>query len=203
MGMTSSEEYVRTSRQVIFRIQKAVNKALVDGSGEPFFEDESIAKLCEYAASNGANPNRIKKRHSVLVYGLAEGSPCLGGVYPTLQVFQEDLDALDIVDGPDFDLMEKAAAHAKKEADETLHETKYFVTISRRTALRRLHMAGCFVRPDRCCEVVHMNEVLPESFDAICQACKKRMMSECGKEPQDLGTSTASSSSTASVTSGD
>jgi hypothetical protein len=83
------------------------------------------------------------------------------------------------------------------------HLGKYFITISRRTALRRLHMAGCFVKPDRCCEVSFMDEVLQDSFDAICQACKKRMMAECGKDPPEMSTSTASSSSTASVLSAD
>jgi hypothetical protein len=58
MGMVSSEDYVRTSRQVIYKIQKAVNKSLVDGSGGPFHEDESINRLCEFAATTGANPNR-------------------------------------------------------------------------------------------------------------------------------------------------
>ena len=92
MGMVSSEEYVRTSRQVIYKIQKAVNKSLVDGSGGPFHEDESINRLCKFAAATGANPNRAKKRHSVLVYGLNEGSPCLGGLFPTLQVLPDDWD---------------------------------------------------------------------------------------------------------------
>ena len=91
MGMVSSEEYVRTSHQVIYKIQKAVNKSLVDGSGGPFYEDESINRLCKFAAATGANPNRTK-RHSVLVYKLNKGSPCLGGVFPTLQVLPDDWD---------------------------------------------------------------------------------------------------------------
>ena len=48
--MVSSEEYVRTARQVVFKIQRAVNKALVEGSDEPFHEDEIIDKLAEFAA---------------------------------------------------------------------------------------------------------------------------------------------------------
>ena len=66
MGMVSSEEYVRTSRQVVFKIQRTVNKALVEGSNEPFHEDENIDKLADFAAEAGANRNRIKKRHTVL-----------------------------------------------------------------------------------------------------------------------------------------
>ena len=62
MGMVSAEEYVRTSRQVVFKIQRSVNKTLVEGGSEPFFEDENVEKLANFAAERGANPNRIKKR---------------------------------------------------------------------------------------------------------------------------------------------
>ena len=31
IGMTSSEEYVRTARQVVYKIQQSVNRALVEG----------------------------------------------------------------------------------------------------------------------------------------------------------------------------
>jgi len=125
MGMVSSEEYVRTSRQVIFKIQKAVNRSLVDGSGDPFHEDETTGKLCEFASASGANPNRIKKRHSVLVYGVPGGSPCLGGVYPTLQVLPDDWDENDDRDGTEMDLAEKVASHAAKEALASQHLGKH------------------------------------------------------------------------------
>ena len=62
-------------------------------------------------------------------------------------------------------------------------------------------MSGCFVRPDRCCEVIHLNEVTQDDFDAICQACRKKMLAESGKEVAELSSATASSSSTASVVS--
>ena len=66
MGMVASEEYVRTSRQVVFKIQKAVNRCLVEGTNGPYFEDEAIQRLCDAAEATGANPNRIRKRHAVL-----------------------------------------------------------------------------------------------------------------------------------------
>ena len=88
MGMTSSEEYVRTSRQVVFKIQRAVNRALVIGLELEYREDEAIQRLCDAAEKNGANPNRIKKRHSVMAGW--SGRHCLGGVYPTLVVNDDD-----------------------------------------------------------------------------------------------------------------
>ena len=74
--------------------------------------------------------------------------------------------------------------------------SKYFVTISRRTALRRLHLDGCFVKPDRCCEVVRVDEICSDDFDSICQACKRKMLAECGKDDVVDSSSTPSSSST-------
>eukprot|EP00435_Cladocopium_sp_Y103_P020863 s2122_g5.t1 len=195
-----TEEYVRTSRQVVFKIQKHVNRALVEGAENEFHEDESIGRLCDYAAEAGANPNRIRKRHTVITVTLA-GKHCLGGVYPTLQVFQDDWNAEDHGMGED-ELAEKVAAHALKETMSSDAPTKYFVTVSRRTALRRLHLSGCFVRPDRCCEVIQLNEVKSDGFDAICQACRKKMTAECGRDPGDESSATASSSSTESVASG-
>ena len=43
IGMTSSEEYVRTARQVIYKIQKAVNRSIVSGFDEEYFEDEPVS----------------------------------------------------------------------------------------------------------------------------------------------------------------
>ena len=39
MGMVASEEYVRTSKQVVFKIQKPVNRSIVEGREEVYFED--------------------------------------------------------------------------------------------------------------------------------------------------------------------
>ena len=88
MGMVASEEYVRTSRQVVFTIQKAVNRSIVTGYEQEYFEDEAIDRLCKTAESLGANPNRIKKRHSVS--SSLPGRFCLGGVFPTLEVTADD-----------------------------------------------------------------------------------------------------------------
>ena len=88
MGMVASEEYVRTSRQVVFTIQKAVNRSLVVGLDNEYFEDEAIDSLCKTAENSGANPNRIRKRHTVM--GRLSGKNCIGGVFPTLEVQQDD-----------------------------------------------------------------------------------------------------------------
>ena len=196
MGMTSSEEYVRTARQVVFRIQKSVNRALVEGrDDDPYFEDEALQKLCDSAEAAGANPNRIKKRHTVMSNWT--GRYCLGGAYPTLEVFDDDWqDPGDTEEGQAVLAESVAKISAAKQVDQS--SSKYFITISRRSALRRLHLTGCFVKPDRCSEVQYVDEVTGDDFDAICQACKRKMLAECGKDDAGDSSPTASSSSTES-----
>ena len=100
MGMVSSEEYVRTSRQVVTLIQKTVNEAIVSGHPGVYREDEVIEALCSEASAGGANPLRIRKRHSVM--NEVTGKYCLGGFYPTLDVSEVgDVEVVD--DTPDFD----------------------------------------------------------------------------------------------------
>eukprot|EP00435_Cladocopium_sp_Y103_P076253 s462_g84.t1 len=191
MGMTSSEEYVRTARQV-------VNRSIAEGFEEEYFEDDAMSSLCKAAEANGANPNRIKKRHTVM--GNMTGRHCLGMPYPTLEVREGDWDVIadDSIDGTQPLLEEQARvdeAQAAKAA-QVAESHKYFITVSRRAAHRRLHLAGCFVKPANCCEVHLCSVVTAEDFDSICRACKKRMLQETGKETQEESSSTASSSST-------
>ena len=196
--MTSSEEYVRTSRQVVFKIQKAVNRSLVEGLEEVYYEDEPIQRLCDAAETAGANPNRIRKRHSVLSdWGWRQS---LGGIYPTLTILEGDWDDREDGGGNEMDLAAKVADMTHKEASEEAHTAKYFITISRRTCLMHLHLSGCFVKPDRCCEVSYLDQVTADDFDSVCQACKKKMIAECGRESGEQSSSTASSTSTASET---
>ena len=194
MGMSSSEEYVRTSRQVVFKIQKAVNRSLVEGREEAYFEDEAIQKLCDSAEAAGANPNRIKKRHAVMSNWT--GRNCLGGTFPTLEVFDDDWQEPDNTEDAQVALAESVAKISSKAQDLHSVASKYFITISRRTALRRLHLDGCFVKPDRCCEVVRVDEICGDDFDSICQACKRKMLAECGKDDVVDSSSSPSSSST-------
>ena len=194
MGMVSSEEYVRTSRQVVFKIQREVNRALVEGSAVPFHEDENIDRLADFAAESGAN----KKRHTVLVPYLEKVS--LGGVYPTLEVMPGDWDP-DTHGETEEAIAGQIAAQSLKESMVQSGPSKFFITVSRRAGLKRLHLTGCFVRPDRCCEVIHLDVVGQDDFDAICQACRRKMLAESGKDGGELSSSTASSSSTESVAS--
>ena len=56
-------------------------------------EDEAIQRLCEAAQNSGANPNRIKKRHTLMSNW--SGRHSLGGIYPTLTVLPDDWQDVD------------------------------------------------------------------------------------------------------------
>ena len=194
--MVASEEYVRTSRQVVFTIQKAVNqlsRVLI----QEYFEEEAIDRLCKSAEDLGANRNRIRKRHTVS--SNLSGRYSLGGVFPTLEVLPDDW--FEVGDNEADEVTLEANIQDQKARAETADKAlpKFFVTISRRTAFRRLQLTGCFVKPSNCTEVRMLDEVGNEDFDSICRACKRKMLAENGKDDSVESSSTAASSSTASV----
>lgn len=198
MGMVASEEYVRTSRQVVFGIQKAVCESLVTGRPQGYCEDEAIERLCKTAERGGANPARIRKRH-VVMSSFLNGS--LGGSYPTLEVSADDWDVIqEAMPDDEVSLAAKVAASSKEVANRVEDEAKFqfFITTSRRTSFRRLHLVGCFVKPSRCCDVRLTDQVTVDDFDGVCRPCKRRMVAQ-GKDVDhqlDESSSTASSSST-------
>ncbi len=110
IGMTASEEYVRTARQIITKIQIEVNRVHTTGRPCEFLEDEIIEALCQEAASRGANPARIRKRHTIM--NKFTGQMCLGTLYPTLAL---DEDGPEIVDDTpeDHQLGALASKHAE------------------------------------------------------------------------------------------
>ena len=207
MGMAASEEYVRTSRQVVFSIQREVNRVLVEGGDVSYFEDEAIDRLCEKAGKDGANPATIRRRHAV--FRDTVGKHCLGGAFPGFIISAADSDVLGNEDGDSAtenivlgnedgdNATENIVPKQLEAASSSLQPvSKYFITVSRRAGLRRLHLVGCFVKPDRCCEVVFTNEVTLNEFDSVCRTCKRKMLAESGKDSQVESSSTASSSST-------
>ena len=195
MGMSASEEYVRTSRQVVLSIQRAVNRSIVEGREIEYFEDEAIEALAKTAEDMGYNPLRIKKRHSCM--SRATGKNSIGGTYPALVLPIDGIeDWEEIPETPDELIVtdESNAVSSGQVVDES--SFKFFVTISRRQGVRRLHLVGCYVKPSRCSEVRYSNEIGTDDFDSVCRSCKKKMLAESGREQQDESSSTASSSST-------
>ncbi len=154
IGMTASEEYVRTARQIATKIRIEVNRVITTGRGCENHEDEIIEMLCQEAASRGANPARIRKRHTIM--SKFTGRMRLGALYPTLVL---DEDVPEIVDDAPEDQQLEAFAAKHAEQHSMTSEPKYFITVSRRAFFRRLHLTGCFVKASQCAEVRFADEV--------------------------------------------
>ena len=116
------------------------------------------------------------------------GRHCLGGVYPTLVVNDDDWQD-QAGDDAELELAVQVAALSQKITASQAQCTKYFITVSRRNCLRRLHLSGCFVKPDRCVEVTCLDQVNTDDFDSVCQACKKKILAECGRDNGDQSSS--------------
>ena len=89
-----------------------------------------------------------------------------------------DVEVVD--DTPDRDSLDALLENQAPLVDP--RTAKFFITISRRTAFRRLRMLGCFAKPSHCMEVRFLDEVQVDEFDSICRACKKKMLQESGKK---------------------
>ena len=110
---------------------------LVSGHPAVYREDEVIEALWAAASAGGANPARIKKRHSVM--NDVTGKYCLGGFYPTLDTSEfGDVEVID--DTPDRESLDTLLDGQMPLVDDS--SAKYFITISRMTAFRSFAHAG-------------------------------------------------------------
>ena len=116
----------------------------------------------------------------------------------------EVFNALDS-DGEQVDAQEKQQVMeaVQQEAAESQTSVGYFITTSRRTGFRRLHMHGkCPVRSDRCIDSTDVDNVRDAAYDAICKICQRRISEELGRMTADHDASSDSGDSSSTNTSG-
>ena len=70
-------------------------------------------------------------------------------VFIRLDVSEEGDVVVD--DTPEFDELDALIGRQPSLSEPKV--SKYFIAISRRTAFRRLRMAGCFIKPSHCMEI--------------------------------------------------
>ncbi|CAE7486071.1 unnamed protein product [Symbiodinium sp. CCMP2592] len=168
VGGEGSATYIRTSRQVVHRLQSHIACSLVTGQPKHYIEVDSIKALTDYAAKAGESESQVRRRHTLL-----EGSKGLGGSWPTL--------ALEVgVAAPPSPVEQVSMPGSRGD---------YFIVTSRTTGLRRLHMLGCYVKPENCYDVKFVNHVGAEDVDNICKDCKARMKAQAGEEESDPSSS--------------
>ncbi|CAE7226635.1 FCPC [Symbiodinium sp. CCMP2592] len=168
VGGEGSATYIRTSRQVVHRLQSHIACSLVTGQPKHYIEVDSIKALTDYAAKAGESESQVRRRHTLL-----EGSKGLGGSWPTL--------ALEVGVAAPPSPVEQVSMPGSR--------GNYFIVTSRTTGLRRLHMLGCYVKPENCYDVKFVNHVGAEDVDNICKDCKARMKAQAGEEESDPSSS--------------
>ncbi|CAE7032383.1 unnamed protein product [Symbiodinium sp. CCMP2592] len=168
VGGEGSATYIRTSRQVVHRLQSHIACSLVTGQPKHYIEVGSIKALTDYAAKAGESESQVRRRHTLL-----EGSKGLGGSWPTL--------ALEVAVAAPPSPVEQVSMPGSR--------GDYFIVTSRTTGLRRLHMLGCYVKPENCYDVKFVNHVGAEDVDNICKDCKARMKAQAGEEESDPSSS--------------
>eukprot|EP00435_Cladocopium_sp_Y103_P038052 s612_g10.t1 len=179
--------HIHTARQVVETIQMEVVNALTRGTAE-VDETELLEEITQFADAHGVIGHRIRRRHTQQLERQLE----------PLQVLEhdsEDDQVLEIHENSNTDPVEQV------ETRPTDQGPKYFVTVSRRTGLRRLHAHfKCPVRSQRCLETFDLSTVDENSFDVMCRICKKRLQVDEGQQGSDSSSTSGDSSSTESET---
>jgi hypothetical protein len=184
VGRTGSNAYIHTARQVVETIQLDVMKALTTGSAE-IDETELLDQVTQFADDHGLIGHRIRRRHT---QQLTRDMPVLHSEEPDTDPETENVDEHELG---------KAVEELDKPEGRVV--SKYFVTVSRRTGLRRLHAHfKCPVRSQRCLDSFDVSSVDETTFDVMCRICKRRLQTDEGKHESESSSTSGESSSTES-----
>ena len=185
IGRVGSNAYLHTSRQITERIQQQVRDSFY-GAEVAYDESELLDSVREFAEKSDLSGQRVRRRHKMLPLPKAEDMVRYG--------YEEESDEEDPqqpIDGEH---------PAPVDVDDDM---AYFVTVSRRTGFRRLHVTGkCHVHAERCQQAETVESVTSASFDAICRVCKRFLKNQVEDEPVSSSSSDGSSSSTSVESSG-
>ena len=123
-------------------------------TGTPSYkEGDAFKALAEFAGTRGEDPSTITRRHGIL-----HPSTGLGGTWPTL---------LPVTAPPGIEAI-------SADFEQTAPTGKYFIVTSKASGVRRLHLAGCYVKPQNCHRVQFVDEASLEDVDAVCKDCRAR-----------------------------
>ena len=129
-------------------------------------EADALDSLQAFAEGRGEIGAVVRARHELVRSPKSGGNPRLGGRFPPL--FLQSLQGPHLVT-EDRDEDGGADAFPKGEA-------QYFVSVSKKTGFRRLHVNhACYVKPFKCQDVLYLDQVTASDFDAICKDCKIRI----------------------------
>ena len=158
-----SNDYTLTSRQIVHDIQTRICRAILEGDPAPGVVEEEL--MADLANHPGAEEGLLAARR-VLKWDSAKGAWCLGGKFPLIGMKPE---VLQNAKGEPL-----AAGLEATEEDEP--DAPYFVSITRGSGFRRLHLAhACAVRQSRCLETMAVYELREGIADAVCKLCRPKI----------------------------
>ncbi|OLP76746.1 hypothetical protein AK812_SmicGene43280, partial [Symbiodinium microadriaticum] len=141
-----SSDYVRTSRDVVQRVQGLVASALVTGEPRPYLEFEALERISQMMNLIDGRGSHVRNLHDVL--RKSTGPQRLGGKWPT---FIPEADEAE-QEGP-----HEPISQGRHEGDP---ECKYFISVSQNCGFRRLRLNGhCYVKAYKCSSVIYTNQM--------------------------------------------
>ena len=163
-------------------------------------EGELLEDLKEFSDKHGLVGHRIRRRHKVLPVKTTTLSGVVSRMDPDTD--NEGIDEAEVEKDKKLALAQIIANMDDKEPVIPTAGGRYFITICRRTGFRRLHVVGaCHVKAERCQQVVDVESLEEQNFDAICKFCKKSLKEATGEEiEQSSSSSTGESTSTCTDT---
>jgi len=152
----ASDEYIRTSKALVLEAQGVVARTVREGRArkDPVGEETLLESIGFYLKERGLNDDCISAQLRRLQY-FGGGSPA-----PAIE----------------RNALQPAPEEADTSADETGMSLPYFVVVTRRAGIRRLHrLGGCSTRPG--VGAPHFEEFSelpgPAKYTAVCKTCWK------------------------------
>ena len=194
VNLHQSAQYVHTSRQIVQKVQEAVNRSIVEGE-PPYDESELMEDYGCFLLTKGRMPGDWVKHHAV--WKKVDEKLQIGGKWPTLdaevivhEIWGENLPQ-ETAEEPQGHIEEETAV----EEDPT--SSSFYVTISRHSGFRRLHKVGCCgTQPWACHKVEYLMKVTSGVADAVCKTCKRNAGGAMEEDAEEDSSSSGSSSST-------
>ena len=173
MGLHQSADYIHTCRQIVHDIQRLVCDKL--SGGKPGYdEEELLGDLSSWLEGKGLTPTPLVRLHRIM--RTVSGCKVLNQKWPLLGDFSDNVED------------EGASLPASNSA--TGGESPFWVSISRHSGHRRLHIrGGCWVTPSSCHRFSEVWQVDESVADSFCKLCYR-------DQRQDSSSSSGESSST-------
>eukprot|EP00434_Breviolum_minutum_P013170 symbB.v1.2.011607.t2/scaffold783.1/size170700/1 len=181
-------------RQIVERLQHEVFESFFH-RGKQYDEGELLEDVKDFADKHELIGHRIRRRHKVVPLKSALQSGVVSVMDPDTE--SEEIDDVEVEKGKVLAFVQDAEKQDDGDVISSGVQGKYFITVSRRTGFRRLHVVGsCHVKAERCQQVVDVDSLEGQNFDAICKFCKRGLKQLTGDEVEE-----SSSSSTGDSTS--